>query len=68
MTKLEKKLISYANHKIDNECEWGEIKEVIKELLEFGFTKEELIEMQFDEIDILDVLYEIDESEEGGDK
>lgn len=47
MTELEEKLISYAEMEIDNKCEYEGPNNVLPGLLEFGFTKEELIEMCF---------------------
>lgn len=49
MTNLEKKLIAYANNVIDSRCEWDGPNNVLPGLVEFGFTKDELNKMGFDE-------------------
>lgn len=49
MTNLEKKLIAYANNVIDSKCEWEGPYRVLPGLVEFGFTKDELNKMGFDE-------------------
>jgi len=49
MTNLEKKLIAYANNVIDSKCEWEGANNVLPDLVKFGFTKDELNEMGFDE-------------------
>ena len=64
MTELEKKLVNYANFTIDNRCEWEGPNRVLPGLLDFGFTKEELIEMNFDEDAIDEAIQELEEEEE----
>lgn len=64
MTKLEEKLISYANMMIDNECEWESPNRVIPKLLDFGFTKKELMKLKFDEDAIDLAIQELAEEEE----
>ena len=64
MTKLEEKLISYANMMIDNECEWERPNRVIPKLLDFGFTKKELMKLKFDEDAIDLAIQELAEEEE----
>lgn len=67
MTKLEEKLVSYANMTIDNECEYESPNRVLPKLLDFGFTKKELLKMGFDD-DAIDVaiqeLKEMEDEEE----
>ena len=68
MTNLERKLVSYANNVIDNACEWEGPNSVLPRLLEFGFTKKELIKMHFDE-DAIDVaIQELKNEEEEEDE
>lgn len=64
MTKLQEKLVEYANNMIDNRCEWEGPNEVLPGLLEFGFTKKELLKMKFDEDAIDLAIQELEESEE----
>ena len=64
MTNLERKLVSYANMKIDDACDWEGPNRVLPGLLEFGFTKKELIKMGFDE-DAIDVaIQELEEEKD----
>jgi len=64
MTNLERKLVSYANNAIDNACEWEGPNRVLPRLLEFGFTKKELVKMHFDK-DAIDVaIQELENQEE----
>ena len=65
MTDLEKKLVNYANSIIDSKSEWEGPNNVIPGLLEFGFTKEELITMGFDD-DAIDIA--IQELEDEGEE
>jgi len=62
MTNLEKKLIAYANYSIDAICEWEGPNRVLQDLVKFGFTKDELIEMKFDE-DAIDIAIENNKEE-----
>lgn len=64
MTKLQEKLVEYANNMIDNRCEWEGPNEVLPGLLEFGFTKKELLKMQFDEDAIDLAIQELAEQED----
>lgn len=64
MTNLERKLISYANNTIDNACEWEGPNIVLPRLLEFGFTKKDLIAMGFDEEAIDEAVQELENKEE----
>lgn len=64
MTELEKKLIKYANSVIDDKCDWEGPTRVLPELVEFGFTKEELIEMRFDEDEIDEAIQNAKEEED----
>lgn len=64
MTKLEEKLVSYANVMIDNECEYEGPNRVLPGLLEFGFTKKELIKMGFDDDAIDLAIQELAEQED----
>ncbi len=68
MTNLERKLVAYANNMIDNACEWEGPNHVLPRLLDFGFTKKELIKMGFDDdaidVAIQDLEEENDEEEE----
>ena len=59
MTKLERKLISYANITINNKCEITRPSEVCYELLDFGFTKAELLKMGFDDYVIDEQIKEL---------
>ncbi len=67
MTKLQEKLVSYADMTIENRCEYEGPNRVLPGLLEFGFTKKELIKMHFDEdaIDLAIKELEEQEAEEG---
>ena len=62
MTNLQKKLIDYANWKISMDCEWDGPNEVLPGLVEFGFTRDELIEMGFD-ADAIDIAIEENKEE-----
>lgn len=62
MTNLEKKLIAYANNVIDSRCEWEGPNNVLPGLVKFGFTKDELDEMGFDE-DAIDIAIEENKEE-----
>lgn len=64
MTKLQEKLVSYANMTIENECDYEGPNSVLPGLLEFGFTKKELIKMGFDDDAIDLAIQELEESEE----
>jgi hypothetical protein len=62
MTNLEKKLIAYANNVIDSRSEWEGPNNVLPGLVEFGFIRDELIEMGFDE-DAVDIAIEENKEE-----
>lgn len=64
MTKLEEKLVSYANVMIDNRCEYEGPNRVLPDLLEFGFTKKELLKMKFDDDAIDLAIQELAEQED----
>lgn len=58
-TALEEKLLDWANSTIDQQCENEGVREVVAELLDFGFTSDELInKMNFDANDVQQVLDE----------
>ena len=58
-TALEEKLLAWANSTIDQQCEDGRVREMIAELLSFGFTPDELRnELKFDANDVQQVLDE----------
>ncbi len=61
MTKLEKKLIDYANAVIDNVCESQGVETAIDDLIAFGFTKQDLEDLNFDMEDVNQYLGESDE-------
>jgi len=61
LTSIEEKLLGWANDKIDSECELRKPAAVIADLAEYGFTRDELIEMDFETIDIDPVLEEMEE-------
>lgn len=63
LTELEQKMLNELNEILDSDCEWDGPLGVIKNLYYNGFTKENLLEMDFDEGDIDSVIKEI-ESEE----
>lgn len=62
MKELEKKLIAYANTIISDRCEWEGPNKVLQDLVEFGFTRDELIEMSFD-ADAIDIAIENNKEE-----
>ncbi len=63
-TALEEKLLDWANSAIDQQCEIKGVREVIAELLRFGFTSDELInKMKFDANDVEEVLNDWDITE-----
>ena len=61
LTSTENKLLDWANDKINSECELRKPAAVIADLAEYGFTRDELIEMEFETIDIDPVLEEMEE-------
>jgi hypothetical protein len=61
LTSIEEKLLGWANDKIDSECELRKPAAVIADLAEYGFNRDELIEMDFETIDIDPVLEEMEE-------
>ena len=56
LTSTEAKLLDWANDKIDSECELRKPEAVIADLAEYGFNRDELIEMNFKTIDIDPIL------------
>ena len=64
LTSIEEKLLGWANSKIDSECELRKPAAVIADLAEYGFNRDELIEMGFETIDINPVLGEMEEDED----
>lgn len=62
MTKLEKKLVDYANAVIDNVCESQGVDTAIDDLISFGFTKKDLEKLNFDMDDVNRYLGESDEN------
>ena len=52
MTKLEQKLVDYANAVIDSVCESQGVDTAIDDLIAFGFTKKELEQLNFDMDDV----------------
>ena len=48
MDKLTKKKLTYLDRLIDSECEQNGVYETICSLIADGFTKEELVKMNFD--------------------
>lgn len=61
LTSIEEKLLDWTSDKIDSECELRKPAAVIADLAEYGFTRDELIEMYFETIDIDPVLEEMEE-------
>ena len=61
MTRIETKLIDYANAVIDNMCEVQGVETAIDDLISFGFTKNQLVSMGFNINDINAYLGESDE-------
>ena len=59
LTSLEQLLIDWANDNIDNLCTWDGPRAVIKELLEYGFTKEDLEKLSFNKKAIDEILKEL---------
>jgi hypothetical protein len=62
LTSTEAKLLGWANDKIDSECEFRGPATAIADLAEYGFNRDELIEMGFETIDIDPVLEEMEEN------
>ena len=62
MTILEKKLIAYANNIINSKCEWEGPNNVLPDLINNDFTRDELIKMGFD-ADAIDTAIEENKEE-----
>lgn len=62
-TPLEQKIFKYFNNRIDNDCEWHGPEVIIRRLLNDGFTKEELISLNFDGNEIDDAIENIKREE-----
>ena len=62
MNDLEKKLVAYANNIINSRCEWEGPSNVLPDLINNDFTRDELIEMGFD-ADAIDTAIENNKEE-----
>lgn len=60
MDKLTEKKLTYLDRLIDSECEQNGVYETICSLIADGFTKEELVKMNFDGTEIDDAIEEED--------